>query len=153
MTTPTSKLHPSSPLEKYDLEQRLEKIDANSFKNHISYTRKKITNFKDENHKSKKNCKKYETENTILESVDTIVFIGIKSTSKTLSITGIGLIVLPISPRNARALSIANKVLQKIILKKYNKNRKQYEKDHQTNKTYDKLYPKSLQDNVFYINE
>ena len=76
---------------------------------------------KDKNNKSKKRYKKYETLNTILESIDSIVIIAATSTSVTLSITGVGLIILPISACFACTLSLGNKVLQKLIVNKYNK--------------------------------
>ena len=107
-----------------------------------------ITYFKDKNHKSKKRYKNYKTLNTILESIDSIVIIGETSTSITLSITGIGLIVLPISAGIACCLSLGNKVLHKLIINKYNKYKELYERDQQTIKSFDKLYRKSLPDNV-----
>ena len=107
-----------------------------------------ITYFKDRNHKSKKKYKKYKTLNTVLESVHSIVIIGATSTSITLSITGIGLIILPISAGIACTLSLGNKVLPKLITNIYNKNKKQYERDQQTFKSFDKLYRKTIQDNV-----
>ena len=112
-----------------------------------------ITNFKDKNNKSKKRYKNYKTLNTVLESVDSIVIIAATSTSITLSITGIGLIVLPISAGIACALSLGNKVLHKIIINKYNKYKKQYERDQNTIESFDKLYKKSSQDNVIDKNE
>ena len=144
------RLYPSAPLENIDLEQRLEKIinDVNSFKNHISNIKEMITNFIDKNHKSKKRYKTYKTLNTIIESVDSIVIIGATSTSITLSITGIGLIILLISAGISCTLSLGNKVLHKLIINKYNKYKKQYERDQQTIKSFDKLYRKSLQDNI-----
>ena len=145
------KLYPSAPLlENIDLEKRLEKKinDVNSFNNHISNIKEMITYFKDKNNKSKKRYKNYKTLNTILESVDSIVIIGATSTSITLSITGVGLIVLPISAGIACTLSLGNKILHKIIINKYNKYKKQYEKDQNTIKSFDKLYRKSLQDNI-----
>ena len=45
----------------------------------------------------KRNKKKYKLLNTMLESVDSIVIITATSSSITLSITGVGLIFLPIS--------------------------------------------------------
>ena len=72
-----------------------------------------ITYFKDKNHKSKKRYKNYKALNTILESVDSIVIFGATSTSITLSITGIGLIILPRSAGIACTLSLGNKVLHK----------------------------------------
>ena len=150
------KLYPSAPLlENIDLEKRLEKKinDVNSFNNHISNIKEMIAYFKDKNNKSKKRYKNYKTLNTILESVDSIVIIAATSTSITLSVTGIGLIVLPISTGIACTLSLGNKILHKIIINKYNKYKKQYERDQQTIKSFDKLYRKSLQDNLIDKNE
>ena len=151
MEAKTDKLYPSAPLlENIDLEKRLEKKinDVNSFNNHINNIKEMITYFKDKNNKSKKRYKNYKTLNTILESVDSIVITAATSTSITLSITGIGLIVLPISAGIACGLSLGNKVLHKLIINKYNKYRKQYERDQNTIKSFDKLYRKSLQDNI-----
>ena len=145
------KLYPSAPLlENIDLEKRLEKRinDINSFNNLISNIKEMITYFKDKKHKSKKKYKNYKTLNTVLESVDSVVIIGATSTSITLSVTGIGLIVLPISAGIACGLSLGNKILHKLIINKNNKYKKQYERDQNTIKSFDKLYRKSLQENV-----
>ena len=144
------RLYPSAPLENIDLEQRLEKKinDVNSFNNHVNNIKEMISYFKDKNHKSKKRSKNFKTLNTILESVDGIVIIAATSTSITLSVTGVGLIILPISAGIACALSLCNKILHKLIISKYNKYKKQYERDQLTIKSFDKLYRKSLQDNV-----
>ena len=150
------KLYPSaSLLENIDLEKLLEKKinDVNSFNNHINNIKEMITYFKDKNNKSKKRYKNYKTLNTILEAVDSIVIIGATSTSITLSIIGIGLIILPISAGIACSLSLGNKILPKIFINKYNKYKKQYERDQTTIKSFDKLYRKSLQDNVIDKNE
>ena len=151
METKTERLYPSAPLlENIDLEKRLEKKinDVNSFNNHINNIKEMITYFKDKNNKSKKKYKNYKTLNTILESADSIVIIGASSTSITLSITGVGLIILPISAAVACGLSLGNKILHKLIINKYNKYKKQYERDQLTIKSFDKLYRKSLQDNA-----
>ena len=84
--------------------------------------------------------------NTVIESVDSIVIIAATSTSITLSVTGIGLIVLPISAGIACGISLGNKVLHKLIINKYNKYKNQYERDQNTIKSFDNLYRKSLQD-------
>ena len=118
------KLYPSAPLlENIDLEKRLEKKinDVNSCNNHINNIKEMITYFRDKNHKSKKRCKIYKTLNTVLVSVDSIVIIAATSTSITLSITGIGLILLPISAGIVCALSLGNKILHKLIVSKYKK--------------------------------
>ena len=112
-----------------------------------------ITSFKDKNNKSKKRYKIYKTLNTVLESLESIIIIGATSTSLNLSITGIGLIVLPISAGIACTLSLSNKILHKLKINKYNKYKKQYERDQQTIKSFDKVYRNSLQDNVIDKNE
>ena len=150
------RLNPTAPLlEKIDLEKQLEKKinDVNSFNNHVNNLKGMITYFKDKNHKSKKRYKNYKTLNTVLESVDSIVIIGATSTSITLSITGMGLIILPISAGIACTLSLGNKILHKLIINKYNSYKKQYERDQQTIKSFDKLYRKSLQDSIIDKNE
>ena len=59
----------------------------------------------------KKRNKTYKTLNKILESVDSIVIIGATPTSITLSVTGVGLVILPKSAGIACTLSLGNKVL------------------------------------------
>ena len=149
------RLYPSASLEIIGLEQRLEKIvnDVNSFNNHTNNIKETITYFKDKNNKSKNRYKNYKTLNTILESVDSMVIIGATSTSITLSVTGVGLIILPISAGIACTLSLGNKVLQKTVLNKYNKCKKQYERDQQTIKSFNKLYKKSLEDDICHKDE
>ena len=60
---------------------------------------------------------------------------------------------ISVSPATACGLSIGNKVICEVITKKYKKREKLYEKDQQTMKSFDKLYRKSLQDNVIDKNE
>ena len=62
-------------------------------------------------------------------------------------ITGLGLITLPVSAGIACTTSLASKVFHEIIVTKYHKNKKQYEKDDQRIEKFYKLYKKSLQDN------
>ena len=132
------------------MQKRLEKKinDVNSFNILIINLKEMIKNFQDENKKSKKRYKNYKILNKVLESVDSIVIIGATSTSISLSITVVGLIILPISAGIACTLSLGNKVLHKLILNKYNKNKKQYERDQQTIKSFDKLSRKVLRENV-----
>ena len=123
MDQKTNRLYPSAPSENIDLEQGLEKKinDVNSFNNSINNVKEMITYLKDKNHKSEKSYKNYGSLNTVLESVDSNNIIGATSTSITLSITGIGFIILPISAGIACTLSLGNKVLHKLIINKYNK--------------------------------
>ena len=119
----TDRLYPSAPSEKDDLEQRLEKkiYDVNSFNSHINNIKVMITYFKDKNNKSKKRYRNYKTLNTVLESVDSIIIFGATSTSIAPLINGISLIVLPISASIVCTVSLANKVLHNLIIKKNNK--------------------------------
>ena len=107
-----------------------------------------LTYFKDENNKSKKRYKNYKTLNTVLKSVGSIVIIGATSPSITLSISGFALVILPLSAGIACTLSLGNKVLHKLIINKYNIYKKQSDRDQLAIKSFDKLYRKSLQDNV-----
>ena len=133
MEQKTERFYPSAPLESIDLDQRLEKKlnNVNSFNNSNIYIKEMIIYFTDKNNKSKKRQKKYKTLITIVESVDTIVINGATSTSITLSITGIGLAVVPISAGIACSLSLIDKILHKLMKNKYNKYKRQNEKDRQ----------------------
>ena len=112
-----------------------------------------ITYFKDKNNKSEKKYQKYKTLTTILKSFDTLVKIATTSFSFTLNFRGIGLIARPKPSGRACGLMIGNEVVYKIIMQKYNKYKKQCEKDQQNNKSFDKLYGKYLQDIVIDRNE
>ena len=80
-----------------------------------------ITYFKDKSNKSKKKYKNYKKLTTKLKSFDTFVNIAKTSGSFTLSLTGIGLIALPISTATACGLAIGNKVIYEIIINKCKK--------------------------------
>ena len=128
MDQKTDKLFPSAPFENKNdcLEMRVEKrlSDVISFNNHINNIKEMIAYFKDKNNKSKQRYRKYNTLTTILNSFDTFVVIATTSSSFTLSLTGIGLIAVPISTATACGLSIGNKVIYELIIKKYNKYKK-----------------------------
>ena len=150
MDQKAARLYPSASSEKDDLEQRLEKKlnGVNCSSSHINNIKEMITYFKDKNNKSIEKYKKDKTITTILKSFDTFAIIATTSSSVTLSFTGIGLMAIPTSTSVACGLTISNKVIYEIIINKYNNNKKQYERDQQTMKSFDKLYRKSLQDNV-----
>ena len=94
----SERLYPSAPLKKDELEQRLEmKInDVNSFNNSPNDIKEMIAYFKDKNNKSTREYKKYQLLTTALKSFDTFVIIATTSSFITLSLTGIGLIAIPI---------------------------------------------------------
>ena len=85
----------------------------------------------------------------ILKSLYTIVIIAKISSSFTLYLTGIGLIATPISNGIACGLTFGNKVIYEIVMGKYKIYKKQYRKDQETIKSFDKLYRRFLQDKIF----
>ena len=85
---------------------------------------------------------------TILISFDAIVTIATTSSSFVLSVTGIGLITIPISSGVVCGLIISNKFINEIVMQNYSIYKKQNEKDHETIVPFDKLYRKNLQDNI-----
>ena len=90
----------------------------------------------------KRTIKKYKTLTIILKSFDTFVIIATTSSSITLSLTGIGLIAILIPTATACGSSISNEIINGISMQKHKKYRKQYEKDQQTFKFFDKLSKK-----------
>ena len=74
-----------------------------------------------------------------LKSFDTFVIHATTSSSFSLSLTGIDLIVIPISTGITCGLTISNKKLYVVVMQKYIKYEKQYQKDKKTNKSFDKL--------------
>ena len=122
--------------------------DINSFNNSINNIREKIQYFKEKNNKTEKKYKKYKTLSRIIKSIETFVILATTSSSITLSLTEIGLIVIPILTATACGFSIGNKGIYEIIINKYIHYKKQYERDQQTIKSFDTLCRKTLQYNV-----
>ena len=74
-----------------------------------------LSYFKEKNHESKENYKNFTTITTRLESVHTVAIICAIAISVTLSITGVELVVVRISAGDACALSLRNKVINRLI--------------------------------------
>ena len=89
----------------------------------------------------------------ILKIVNSFVNIASTSSSITLSLTGLGLIILPFSTGIACSLSLCSKTLPEVFLDKYKKYKKQYKKAEHTIKSFDKLYRKIWKDNLIDKNE
>ena len=155
MEQKTDRLYPSAPVENNDLKQRLEKKlnVCNNFINHISNIKEIITYFKDKNNKSKEKFKNYNLLTAFLKSFDTSVITARTSSSITLSQTEIGFLFTHKSISIVFALSFSNKLVCGLITQKYQKCRKQYEKDQETKKSFDKLYRRFLQDKIIDKNE
>ena len=80
------------------------------------------------NNKSKKTYKKYKKITTILKSFDTIVSFATTTSSCMMSLTGIGLIAIPLSTATVCGLSIGNKLKYEIFINKYKKYKKKMQK-------------------------
>ena len=151
MTKHTIKSYPSAALENNGLEQRLEKKinEVNSFDNSITDINEKPTYYKEKDHKSATKNEKHRTLTSIIDSVDTVVSTRALTSCATLSVTAVGIILVPISAGVSFALSLGNKGLHKMNIHKYRKNlRNQIEKGQQTAKSFKKLYKKSSQDDL-----
>ena len=150
MDQKTDRLYPSELLENIDLQQGLEGEldDVNSFNNSSKTMKKWLPTSKIKTTNPKRKIKNQKTLTTILKSIDTFVFIATTSSCITLSLTGNGLVPLPLSTAKACGLSIGKNVIYEIIINRYNIYKKQYEKDQQTIKSFDKLYRKFLKDNI-----
>ena len=135
----TPRLYPSAPVEKIILQQRLEKKpnDVNSFNISNNIIKELFTFFKDKHHKSKK---EYRMLTIKLKSSDTFVIIAATSSSITLSLTRIILLVIPLSTGILPGITIGNKVIFQILIRKYIRYRNKIEKSQQTIKSFAKLY-------------
>ena len=71
--------------------------DLNSFNISIENMKKKNAYFIDRTHKSKKQCEENKTLKSKLESSNTVVNIGGTTAYLTISVTAVGMIVVPVS--------------------------------------------------------
>ena len=133
-----------------DLEQRLEEKlnDLNSFDKSMNNIKEIFCFFKVKNDETRKTNKKFKKLSTLLKSIDTFFLFATTSSCNTLSLTRIGLIVIPITAATTCGFSIGKKVKYEKVLRKYNGTKKYFEKDQQTIKSFDKLNRKSLQENL-----
>ena len=99
------------------IEGRVEKKlkEVNGLNNSVNNIKEKITYFNDENRKSLKKIKTYNVLSSVLKTVGKIVFSATSSTSDILSVTGFGLIVIPVSTTTASGLPVADKAFMKFL--------------------------------------
>ena len=146
----SEKLYPClQPSDSLDL--RLKEI--NSFNNSIQNI-KDIQNFY--NHEAKKYKKKskiYKLINCLIQSIDGVLLLGVSSTAITLSVTGVGLIVVPIASGIGAGVSIISKILNEYQKRKVQHNIKKYTLAGRTLHDYQKLHSKCLEDNKIDLNE
>ena len=102
--------------ESDNLDLRLKEI--NSFNNSIQKI-KDIQNFYNhEAKKYKKKSKQYKLINCLIQSIDGVSVLGVSSTCVTLSVTGVGLVVVPIASGIGAGLCIISKIAGEYLKRK-----------------------------------
>ena len=115
---------------------------------------KDIQNFYNHEAKNyKKKSKVYKLTNCLIQSFDGVVLLGVSSTAITLSVTGVGLIVVPIASGIGAGVSIISKILNEYLKRKEQPNIKKYTLAGGTLHDYQKLHSKCLEDNKIDLNE
>ena len=137
--------------ESDNLDMRLKEI--NSFNNSIQNI-KEIQNFY--NHEAKKYKKKskiYKLINCLIQSIDGISVLAVSSTCVTLSVTGVGLVVVPIASGIGAGLCIISKIAGEYLKRKEQHNIKKYTLAGRTLHDFCKLHSKCLEDNKIDLSE
>ena len=83
------------------------------------------------------------------KQLETLVFSAASSTSITLTVTGFEMVIIPLSSGVTSAFWSTVKIKKKILTIEYNIYQNRYERLKQSNRSFDKLYGKCLQDNWF----
>ena len=149
------KLYPSLQPQVDSLEQHLNLRlkEINSFNNSIQNI-KDIKNFYNhEAKKYKKKSKQYKLINCLIQSVDGVSILAVSSTCVTLSITGNGLVVVPVASGIGAGLCIISKLLGEYLKRKEQHNLKKYTLAGRTLHDFCKLHSKCLEDNKIDLNE
>ena len=146
----SEKLYPClQPSDSLDL--RLKEI--NSFNNSIQNI-KDIQNFYNHEAKNyKKKSKQYKLINCLIQSIDGVSVLGVSSTCVTLSVTGVGLIFVPIASGIGAGLCIFSKIAGEYLKRKEQQNFKKYTLAGRTLHDYQKLHSKCLEDKKIDLNE
>ena len=116
--------HSMTPSAPYDEESMIYKRlqgelrKVNSFNNSIQNISFMMKYYELEEKKYKKNYTKYKLINNIINSIDGLIIIGTTSASVTLSITGVGIIVVPINAGVGCATAILVKICSSYLKKK-----------------------------------
>ena len=127
--------------------------EINSFNISIQ-NKKNIKNFSNhEAEKYKRKSKQYKLINCLIQSVDGVSILAVSSTCVTLSITGVGLVVFPVSSGIGAGLCIISKLLGEYLKRKEQHNLKKYTLAGRTLHDFCKLHSKCLEDNKIDLNE
>ena len=146
----SEKLYPClQPSDSLDL--RLKEI--NSFINSIQII-KDIQNFYNhEAKKYKKKSKTYKIINDLIQSIDGVSVLAVSSTCVTMSVTGVGLVVVAIASGIGAGLCIFIKIAGEYLKRKEQHNIKKYTLAGRTLHDFCKLHSKCLEDNKIDLSE
>ena len=156
------KLYPSltptaSPPAPYDVESMINKRlqsalqnelqKVNSFNNSIQNISLMMKYYEMEEKKYKQKYNKYKLINNLINSIDGIIVIGTTSASISLSITGVGIIVVPIAAGVGCTTGILVKICSSYLKKKEQNYKLKYTIIQKTLDDFRQLYVTSLKDN------
>ena len=148
---------PITPSAPYDIEtllkKRLQSVlqKVKSFNNSKQIISLMMKYYELVEKKYKQKYAKYKLINNLINSLDGIIVIGTTSTSVTLSITGVGIIVVPITAGVGCATGILVKICSSYLKKKEQSYKSKYAIIQRTLDDFRQLYVTSLKDN--HINE
>ena len=133
------------------IQKEINKI--NSFNNHIQNIKDMKDYFIYTTKHNKKMYKHYKHINVLINILESIVVIGTTSTSITLSIVGLAPIVIPIVAGGGISVTLINKILNEKLKKEEKKYLKMYTLTNITLEEFNRMYIKSLEDNIINENE
>ena len=145
-------LTPSTPAP-YDVESMINKRlqselqKVNSFNNSIQNISPMMKYYEMEEKKYKQKYNKYKLINNLINSLDGIIVIGTTSASISLSITGVGIIVVPIAAGVGCTTDILVKIRSSYLKKKEQNYKLKYTIIQKTLDDFRQLYVASLKDN------
>ena len=127
------------------LQNELQKV--NSFNNSIQNISLMMKYYEMEEKKYKQKYNKYKLINNLINSLDGIIVIGTTSASISLSITGVGIIVVPIAAGVGCTTGILVKICSSYLKKKDQNYKLKYTIIQKTLDDFRQLYVTSLKDN------
>ena len=134
-----------------NLDLRLKEIKSsnNSIQNMKDY--KNFYNH--EAKKYKKKSKTYKIINALIQSDDGVSVLAVSSTCVTLSITGVGLVVVPVASGIGAGLCIISKIAGEYLKRREQYNFRKYTLAGRTLHDFCELHSKCLEDNKIDLNE
>ena len=151
--TPSTANATASPPTPYDVESMINKRlqselqKVNSFNNSIQNISLMMKYYEMEEKKYKQKYNKYKLINNLINSLDGIIVIGTTSASISLSITGVGIIVVPIAAGVGCTTGILVKICSSYLKKKEQNYKLKYTIIQKTLDDFRQLYVASLKDN------